>query len=195
MRSFSSASLLSSSSSSFPLLHLLLLASLLFTTTHQSDLNTSSNGDFIDQICKKTPFYDLCVATLRSNPLAPKPDLQGVALVMVNNLLANASDTLNYIEGLIKQTSDQQLEQALAFCAESYIPIVKYTLPQAADAVSQGRFGFASYCVSDAAKEISNCDKKFSGSAQNQSLLGDRNGTLQKLVGVASAIMKLLLKG
>ncbi|XP_028760120.1 cell wall / vacuolar inhibitor of fructosidase 1-like [Neltuma alba] len=197
MRSFSSASVLSSSSSSsFPLLLLALVASLLFTPTHQSsDLNTSSNGDFIDQICRKTPFYDLCIATLHSNPLTRKPDLKGAALVMVNNLLANTSDTLNYIEGLIKQTSDQQLEQALAFCAESYIPIVKYTLPQAADAVSQGRFGFASYCISDAAKEINNCDKRFSGSAQNKSLLGDRNGVLQKLVGVASAIMKLLLKG
>ncbi|KAK4265925.1 hypothetical protein QN277_026912 [Acacia crassicarpa] len=196
MRSFSFASVLSYSTSSFQVLHLLLVASLLFRPTHQSsDLGTTSKGDFIDQICRKTPFYDLCMATLHSNPLTPKPDLKGAALVMVNNLLANASDTLNYIEGLIKQTSDQQLEQALAFCAESYIPIVKYILPQAADAVSQGRFGFASYCVSDAAKEISNCDKKFSGSGQNKSLLEDRNGILQKLVGVAAAIMKLLLKG
>lgn len=112
---------------------------------------------------------------------------------MVNNILANATDTLSYIEGLIKNTSDRELEQALAFCAESYIPVVKYILPQAADAISQGRFGFASYCVSDALKEVNTCDKKFSGITQAP--LGDRNDIVQKLVDVASAIIKLLLKG
>lgn len=183
-----------SSSSSFPFLLLLLL--LLFTPTHQSsDLNDPNDGDLIDQICRKTPFYDLCISTLHSTPLAPTTDPKGIALAMVNNILANATDTLNYIEGLIKQTSDQNLEQALAFCAESYIPVVKYTLPQAADAISQGRFGFASYCINDAEKQVTNCDKKISGFSQNQSLLGDRNGILQKLVDVAAAIVKLLLKG
>ena len=116
-----------------------------------------------------------------------------MALIMVNNIQANATDTLNYIEELIKQTSDQQLEQELAFCAESYIPVVKYILPQAADAISQDKFGFASYCISDAVKEVDACNKKFSGT--NQSPLGDRNSIMQKLVDVAAAIVKLLVNG
>ncbi|XP_061350361.1 pectinesterase inhibitor-like [Gastrolobium bilobum] len=165
----------------------ILLASILFTLSQ-----SSGDGDLVDQICKRTPFYDLCSTTLHSNPLIPKNDLKGVALLMVKNIVANASETLSYIEGLIKHTSDRELEQALAFCAETYIPIVKYTLPQAADAISQGRFVFASYCISDAVKEVNSCDKKFSGSTQSP--LGDRNGIVQKLVDVASAIIKLLLK-
>lgn len=110
---------------------------------------------------------------------------------MVNDILANATDTLSYIEELIKQTSDEQLEQQLAFCAESYIPVVKYILPQAADAINQGRFGFASYCIVDAQKEVNACDKKFSGSTQSP--IGDRDDILQKLSDVAAAILKLLL--
>lgn len=174
-------------------LHTILLASIPFTLSQSSVLWKDENGELVDQICKKTPFYDLCSSILHSNPLSPKTDLKGVALLMVKNILANATDTLSHIEGLIKQTSDHQLEQALAFCAETYIPIVKYTLPQAADAISQGRFGFASYCISDAVKEVNTCDKKFSGSTQSP--LGDRNGFVQKLVNVASAIIKLLLRG
>ncbi|XP_020221802.1 pectinesterase inhibitor [Cajanus cajan] len=176
-------------------LHIILLAStcIPFTLSQPSVPWKEGNGDLADQICKKTPFYDLCSSILHSNPLSPKPDLKGVALLMVNNILANASDTLSYIEGLIKSTSDRELEQALAFCAESYIPLVKYILPQAADAISQGRFGFASYCISDALKEINSCNKKFSGASQAP--LGDRNDIVQKLVDVASAIIKLLLKG
>ncbi|XP_019426223.1 PREDICTED: uncharacterized protein LOC109334752 [Lupinus angustifolius] len=164
-------------------LHIILLAS----------MTNAENGDLVDQICKKTPFYDICNSTLHSNPLNPKSDLKSVALIMVNNILANATDTLSYIERLIKQNSGHGLEKALAFCAESYIPIVKYTLPQALDAINQGRFGFASYCISDAVKEVSTCESKFSGSTQSP--LADRNGFMQKLVDVASAIIKLLLKG
>ncbi|KAL5140865.1 Cell wall / vacuolar inhibitor of fructosidase 1 [Glycine soja] len=181
--------------SSFAIHILLLIASISipFTLCQPSFPWKDGNGDLVDQVCKKTPFYDLCSSILHSNPLSPKPDLKGVALLMVNNILANATDTLSYIEGLIKQTPDRELEQSLAFCAESYIPIVKYILPQAADAISQGRFGFASYCISDALKEVSSCDKKFSGATQAP--LGDRNDIVQKLVNVASAIVKLLLKG
>ncbi|MED6145640.1 hypothetical protein PIB30_027207 [Stylosanthes scabra] len=175
----------------------LLSFTLVLSTTlvsSQSSSPSSSNGgdDLIDQICKKTPFYDLCSTILHSNPLTPKSDPKGMALIMVKNIEDNATDTLNYIQDLLKKTPDQQLEQQLAFCAESYIPVVKYILPQAYDALNQGKFGFASYCISDAEKELDACNKKFDG---NQSPLGDRNGIMQKLVDVASAIVKLLLNG
>ncbi|XP_027333023.1 cell wall / vacuolar inhibitor of fructosidase 1-like [Abrus precatorius] len=171
--------------------HILLLSCVLFTPTQSSD--GSENEDLIDQICKKTPFYDLCSSILHSNPSTPKDDPKGMALIMVNDILANATDTLSYIEELIKQTTDRQLEQQLAFCAESYVPIVKYILPQAADAIRQGQFGFASYNIFYAEKEVTSCDKKFSGSTQSP--ISDRNSIMQKLVDVAAAIVKLLLNG
>lgn len=165
---------------------ILLLASIHFP------LSQSQSSDLIDQICKKTPFYDLCISTLHSSPLSPKTDLKGLALLMVNQIVANASDTLSYIEGMIKNTKDPNLEQALAFCAELYIPVVKYILPQAADAISHNRFVFASYSVSEAMNELFSCDKKFlSGSAQSP--LGDRTSIVQKLVEVGEAIIKLLI--
>lgn len=137
------------------LLHILLLSCILFTPTDSSD--GDGDGDLVDQICKKTPFYDLCSSILHSNPLAPKSDSKGMALIMVNDILANATDTLSYIEELIKQTSDEQLEQQLAFCAESYIPVVKYILPQAADAISQGQFGFDNLGIFYVKKKGSKC--------------------------------------
>ncbi|KAK7302404.1 hypothetical protein RJT34_13292 [Clitoria ternatea] len=174
-------------------IHVILLASSIPFTLSQSSFQwKDGNSDMVDQMCKKDTFFDLCSSILHSNPLSLETDLKGVALLMVNNILANASDTLSYIEGQIKQISDRQLEQALAFCVESYIPVVKYILLQAADAISQSRFGFASYCISDAVKEVGTCDKKFS--SFSQSSLGDRNDIVQKLVE-ASSIIKLLVKG
>ncbi|KAK7412866.1 hypothetical protein VNO78_04569 [Psophocarpus tetragonolobus] len=176
-------------------IHIIIVACICVIPLTQSQASfsqKSGNSDFGEEICKNTPFYDLCSSILHANPQSQNSDPKGVALLMVNSILANASDTLSFIEGLIKQTSDRDLEQALAFCAESYIPIVKYTLPQAAQAISQARFGFAGYCISDALKQVISCDNKFSRAIQTP--LGGRNDFVQKLVSVASAIIKLLLK-
>ncbi|XP_004508123.1 cell wall / vacuolar inhibitor of fructosidase 1-like [Cicer arietinum] len=178
---------------SFLPLHILLVSCFLFQLTQSFTLMRDEDNDLVDQICKKTPFYDLCSSILNSNPLTPKSDPKGIALIMVNDILANATDTLDYIEELIKETTDKDLEQELAFCAESYIPVVKYILPQAADAINQSKFGFASYSIVDAEKEIDACSKKFSSSTSSP--LGNRNNIMQKLVDVAAAIVKLLLNG
>ncbi|XP_039038502.1 cell wall / vacuolar inhibitor of fructosidase 1-like [Hibiscus syriacus] len=169
-------------------LHLLLL---LLTISLPS---TQSDDDLIDQICKKTPFYDLCTSTLKSNADPQNTDTKGLAGVMAGILLSNATDTLSYIRGQISETSDPQMERVLAYCAELYIPVVKYNLPQAIDALSKGRFEFASDGISDAAKQADACEKKLSGPLK-LSPLSERNRLLHSLSDVAVAIVKLLLKG
>ncbi|XP_054820472.1 uncharacterized protein LOC129319432 [Prosopis cineraria] len=179
------------SSSSLTLLTLLLL--LAFTLFPSSQSEKADADDMIDRICKKTPFFDLCSATLHANPLTPKADLKAIALVVLKDILLNATETLSHIESLIRHTSDRRLEQSLAFCGECYIPIIKYTLPQAADAVSHGQFGFAAYCVGYTEKEVLRCERKLAWS-KNSSSLENQNGVVHKLAGVASAIIRLLLK-
>ncbi|XP_027192111.1 cell wall / vacuolar inhibitor of fructosidase 1-like [Cicer arietinum] len=151
------------------------------------------NIDLVDQVCKKTPYYDLCNSTLQSNPQAKNTDTKGIALIMVKDIVSNVNDTLNFTEGLIKNTSDVGLEKKLDFCAETYIPLVKSVLPQAVDAVNQSRFKYANYSIFYAGKEIGYCNNKFSGSTTSP--LSDRNVTIQKLFDIASAILNLLLNG
>ncbi|GMJ05427.1 hypothetical protein like AT3G17130 [Hibiscus trionum] len=152
------------------------------------------DDDLIDQICKKTPFYDLCISTLKSNSNTQNSDTQGLAGVMANILLSNATDTLSYIRAQINEASDPRMERALAYCAELYIPVVKYNLPQAIDALSKGQFEFASDGISDAAKQADACEKNFSGPMKLEAL-SERNKLLHSLSDVAVAIVKLLLKG
>ncbi|XP_028794166.1 uncharacterized protein LOC114749802 [Neltuma alba] len=182
----------SSSSLLIAITLLLLLASVLPPSTQSKNDDDDDSGYLIDRICKKTPFFDLCSATLHANPLTPKSDLKTIALVVVKDILVNATETLSHIESLIHHTSDRRLEHSLAFCAECYIPLIKYTLPQAADAVSQGQFGFAAYCVRYTAKQVHRCERKLGGTKAS-SPLEDQNGVVHKLAGVASAIIKLLL--
>ncbi|XWS08470.1 hypothetical protein CRYUN_Cryun40dG0005000 [Craigia yunnanensis] len=96
-------------------------------------------------------------------------------------------------DDLINQTSDPQMERALAYCAELHIPAIKYNLPQAIDASSKVQLAFASDGISDAAKEADACEKNFSGSMKSP--LSDRNKLLHSLSDVAVAIVKLSLKG
>lgn len=165
---------------------LLLLLSVIVPVIIQCDDN------LINQICRRTPFRDLCIATLEPNTNSSSSDVKGLASIMANIVLGNASDTLNYIEGLIKQAPDPQQERALANCAELYIPVVRYELPQAIDALSKGHFGFANYCIADAGKQADACEKGFSGSAKSP--LSDRNNLMKSLCGIAVAIINLLAK-
>ncbi|XP_062108835.1 cell wall / vacuolar inhibitor of fructosidase 1 [Humulus lupulus] len=149
------------------------------------------NG-LIENTCKKTPHYDLCVSTLESNPESSGSDLRGLAHVMVDTVLSKATDNLDFIRALLKQAPDEQLEKSLANCAEIYIPVVKYSLPQVIDALTGGHFGFANYGISDTAKQAQACEKNFSGF--DKSPLAERNNLLHDLSEVAAAIINVLLK-
>lgn len=174
--------------SSFLLLLLLLVLKLVLFSSSLSFSTIKS--DLIDQICKKTPFYELCKSALVGSESGT--DAKALARSMANVLLANATDTLNFIHSQESQAPDPKMERALAYCAELYIPVVKYNLPQAIDALTRGRFGFAADALSDAAKQADACEKNFSGNLKSP--LTQRNNLVHSLSDVAVAIVKLLPK-
>ncbi|XP_015867162.2 cell wall / vacuolar inhibitor of fructosidase 1-like [Ziziphus jujuba] len=149
-------------------------------------------NDLIKKTCKKTPHYDLCISSLESNPQSSNADLNGLAMIMVNIVLSNTTSTLDYIQALLKQAPEPQLQRALANCAELYIPVVKYSLPQAIEALIRGHFGFANFGISDAAKEADACEKAFSGSTKSP--LTDMNSIVHDLSDIATAIINALQK-
>ncbi|CAN1243343.1 Cell wall / vacuolar inhibitor of fructosidase 1 [Linum perenne] len=171
------------SSIHLPPIYLLLL---LLPSAVQSD-------DLIEQVCKKTPFYSLCAATLHSNS-SSAADIKGLASSATNLVLSNATETLNYIQIQLKQTKDPKLEKALANCAELYIPVVKYNLPQAMEAFLRGYYGFTKFALNDASKQVDACQKNLSGAGAGSGELSARNKVLSGLCGVGAAIVGLLLK-
>ncbi|KAF8039306.1 hypothetical protein BT93_B1748 [Corymbia citriodora subsp. variegata] len=157
---------------------------------------TQKMADLIEQTCRLTPFYDLCLSSLKSDPTSGAADLRGLARIMAGSVLAGASRTLDQIQQLLGQAHDPAAERPLADCAELYIPVVKYTLPQALDALSKGHLGFAVYGLSDAGKEAEDCEKNFSGQGGGGgSPVTEGNKLVRNLVDVALAIIKILQKG
>ncbi|KAG6667948.1 hypothetical protein CIPAW_01G135800 [Carya illinoinensis] len=56
----------------------------------------------IEQTCKQTPLYDVCVSILKSDSRSSKADVTGLALIMVDVLKAKATGTTNYIKTLLR---------------------------------------------------------------------------------------------
>ncbi|CAL5199014.1 unnamed protein product [Lathyrus oleraceus] len=161
-------------------------------TQSSTQMNGAVLDDLVDDICKKTPNFDLCSSTIHSNPQAAKSDANGIAVIMINGILQSVTNTLSFIQGLVKETKDLELQRKYAICAETYIPLEKTVLPQAVDGINKKKnYGLAIYSMDYTGKEIDSCNKQFS----NASPLGDKTNNLHKLLDIGSAILKLLLKG
>ncbi|KAF8017733.1 hypothetical protein BT93_H2815 [Corymbia citriodora subsp. variegata] len=169
------------------LFHLIIVAPLAPT------LSLAKSTNLIKKTCKKTPYPDLCISSLRSHAKGSGVTIHDLAGIILNLTLANATNTLSHIEALINQAEDPQLERLLDYCAELYIPVVKYTLPQAIVAFNKAQYGFAEYGVSDAGDQADTCEKEFSQSKVS-SPLGDRNKLVSELCDVAVAIIKMVSK-
>ncbi|CAF2078265.1 hypothetical protein HID58_043886 [Brassica napus] len=159
----------SSAVTSSPSLSLFLLLLLLFLA--------QSSDDLIDTICKATPFFDLCEASLRSLSL---PHLQ----------------IQRYIQSLIRHSQDPAAERAQ--CAEVYRPVVRFNIPQAIEAMGRGEFGFAMYVLGDAQKQSDSCQKWInSAGADDESSvpLTARNKLVKNLCDVAISVIKSLMNG
>jgi len=176
---------------SFLPLYTLLLSCFFLLRSQSFTIPNAEVDDLVDDICKKTPNSDLCSSILHSNPQANTTDANGIAAIMVNDILQNATNTLNFIQGLVNQTKDIELQRKFSICAETYIPLVKYVLPQAVDSINQKKYGLAAYSMGYVGKEIDSCNKQFSGSTSSP--LGDRTSILHKLLDIAAAILKQLI--
>ncbi|CAN1281688.1 Cell wall / vacuolar inhibitor of fructosidase 1 [Linum perenne] len=152
-------------------------------------ISVQPSDDLINQVCKKTPFYRLCSDTLLSAANTSSEDIKGLASSFTNIVLSNATETLSYIQVKLKSADDPKMEKALANCAELYIPVVEYNLPQGIDAFNRGYYGFTRYVLSDAGNQADACGEKVGGGE-----VGARNEMVSELSIVAAAIIGLLIK-
>ena len=117
---------------------------------------------------------------------------------MASVVLGNMTDTLGYIQSLIRHSHDPAAERALAQCAELYRPVVKFNIPQAIDAMRRGEFGFATYVLGDAEKQTDTCQKWINGAGaddESSVALTARNKQVKNLCDVAISVIKSLMKG
>ncbi|OVA20607.1 Pectinesterase inhibitor domain [Macleaya cordata] len=73
---------------------------------------------FIQDTCRRTGYYDICVSSLESDPRSFNADSVGVARISIELAKANATGVLNYINNLISDTKN--VSQSIKSCQELY---------------------------------------------------------------------------
>ncbi|CAA0830212.1 Cell wall / vacuolar inhibitor of fructosidase 2 [Striga hermonthica] len=76
---------------------------------------SSKPSTLIQQTCKNTKHYDLCVSSLKSDASSAKADTKGLALIMIRLGVANATATSAYLSSAKNETALVMKE-----CADKY---------------------------------------------------------------------------
>nr|XP_009764005.1 PREDICTED: putative invertase inhibitor [Nicotiana sylvestris] len=79
-----------------------------------------SSGDLIEDICKKSTDYKLCVSSLRADPKSSSADKKGLVRIMLQLSLARAEDIYNQTLIILKQPTEPILKQCLQICRDTY---------------------------------------------------------------------------
>ena len=146
-----------------------------------------SEASMIEQTCKETPDFNLCVSLLDSDPRGSSADTSGLALILVDKIKGLATKTLKEINSLYKKRPE--LKQALDECSRRYNTILKADVPEAIEAISKGVPKFGEDGVIDAGVEAAVCEGEFKGKSPLTSL----TKSMQKVSNVARAIVRMLL--
>lgn len=141
----------------------------------------------IENTCKRTPNYNICLQSLKTNPGSSGADVNGLAQIMVKVMKAKATETLHKIHELQRVGAGHK--QALSSCASKYRAILIADIPQATEALQKGDPKFAEDGANDAANEATYCESDFSG----KSLLTKQNNAMHDVAAVTAAIVRLLL--
>ncbi|XP_043720862.1 cell wall / vacuolar inhibitor of fructosidase 2-like [Telopea speciosissima] len=78
--------------------------------------------DFIQQTCKSTDNYNLCVSLLQSDPHTElKSNLPGILTIFIDISINKATSNRLYVENLLKTAKDEAAKKCLNTCKENYI--------------------------------------------------------------------------
>lgn len=164
------------------------LLSLTFTTICFLT-NHHVSADLITKTCQKTPYYSLCITTLKSDSQSSKANLEGLAHIAATKLQAKTSSTSNQINNLLKQSTSPEARKGLSNCADAYNIIVKYDMPEAMEAITKGDPKFAEDAAIDVGRESDDCGKGISSGSP----LASDNKFVHDLSAVFLSIVRMLL--
>ncbi|KAI6699805.1 hypothetical protein NL676_014129 [Syzygium grande] len=81
-------------------------------------------ASLIQQACRTTKYYDLCVSSLKSDPSSSRADPRGLASIALAAALANATSTSSFLSSLVPGSGggggDPALSRLLRGCADKY---------------------------------------------------------------------------
>ncbi|CAI9293839.1 unnamed protein product [Lactuca saligna] len=151
---------------------------------------TIGDRQFIENTCKGTPSYNLCLSILLANPKSQNANLTGLALIIVDGVKNEGVKTLQQIDSLKK--SLPELTAALMQCGDVYNTIIHVDVPLTINALNLGNPKFGEDGMADITIESQTCERSFKEHGQT-SPLTNMNKDMKDVANVGRAIIRMLL--
>ncbi|GMI70248.1 hypothetical protein HRI_000694100 [Hibiscus trionum] len=123
--------------------------------------STYADSALIKDVCKKTPYYDLCVSILETDPRSSISDVVGLAHIAAESVKAKAIAISNQIGASLGISNDPNLKTALNVCLNSYNTILRDNIPIVIEAIVRGDLMHAVSNAADAGNEAQICEESF----------------------------------
>jgi len=174
-----------------PKMNALALAIFLCTivSCHCTNINPKNNATLIQQTCKQTPNYALCIKYLKSDPRSSDISIVNYALYMVDRIKTTTITAYNKVTQLLNGRHELYQTEALSSCAGKYRSILVDVVPKSIAALKQGDPKVAEDGANDAANEATTCENGFKG----KSPISDENIDMHDVAVITAAIVKQLL--
>ncbi|XP_074279293.1 cell wall / vacuolar inhibitor of fructosidase 2-like [Silene latifolia] len=172
---------------------------ILYTTINPSTNLATADDELIRKTCKTTKYIDLCISSLKSDPTSSQSDLKGLATIMINVGILNATDTYSYLSTQLQSsststtTSDATLKKVVTLCAQKYYN-ANDSLNSCNDDLSFDNYDYAIMHVTAAADYPNVCHnafRRYRGVAYPSALKVREDG-LKKICGVVLGILNQL---
>ncbi|XP_057965544.1 cell wall / vacuolar inhibitor of fructosidase 2-like [Malania oleifera] len=123
-----------------------------------------ARADLIEDSCKNTYNYTLCVSTLRLDPSTSSStiNVKGLAYVMLKVLNANNTEILAKVSHLLNTTKDALAIQCLHQCFSDYM-VSKDFIGNARSYLDTNNYGEANGEMAFAADQAIDCESAFTG--------------------------------
>ncbi|KAF6176724.1 hypothetical protein GIB67_031535 [Kingdonia uniflora] len=150
-------------------------------------------GDLITGTCEHALYKDLCVTSLKSDPLSESADLKGLASIALSLATKHTTNMAYHIAELLNDTTDPFIQQSLTDCSESYMDAIDQ-LEDSAAALDTGAYNDVNMWVSAAMTDAHSCDDLFTQQPDSGSSVTVGNKGFKELCSNALAITNLLAK-
>uniref|UniRef100_A0A7N0TS29 Pectinesterase inhibitor domain-containing protein n=1 Tax=Kalanchoe fedtschenkoi TaxID=63787 RepID=A0A7N0TS29_KALFE len=162
----------------------------------------AAEADLIAKTCQNTKFPNLCVSSLNSDPTSPNADTKGLAVIMVEIGVANATATSSYLSSQLqflynKTVSSKNMlmmKKVIKECADKYL-YASNALKASLEDLTEENYDYAFMHISAAVDYPNACHNGFK---RNKGLvypseLAHRENGLKHICDVISGIVDFLV--
>ncbi|XP_049387847.1 cell wall / vacuolar inhibitor of fructosidase 2-like [Solanum stenotomum] len=150
---------------------------------------TFSSGDLIEDVCRTSSDFKVCINALRADPKSSSADKKGLVRILLQQCLTKAKNIYNEVANLLEQAKEHVLIQCLQICKENYDSAIDVATTAIKDFDANDFFG-AKITVSAVVSCADTCEESFTEPPIRTSPTKSKSEDLMNFVGLTLSLVK-----